>query len=214
MANTNKAIFGVVKDHAQAERVIDQLRAAGIPLQDISILYSDSKGQFTQATEANRNWRTEDRLTDHPVTGADARTTDYKAGTGKGGLTTETNSKAPEGATTGATTGGIIGGVLGLLAGIGALAIPGAGPFIAAGPIMGALSGIGLGAPIGGIVGGLIGLGIPEYEAKHYENKLLKEGGVLLSVVTHNTNDTSRIEDIMKKAGAEHISSATPTSAK
>src|SRR5256885_16152028 len=81
-------------------------------------------------------------------------------------------TKAPEGATTGATAGGVTGGVLGLLAGIGTLAIPGVGPLIAAGPIMAALSGAAVGATAGGIAGGLIGLGIPEIEAKRYEEKL------------------------------------------
>ena len=90
-------------------------------------------------------------------------------------------TKAPEGATTGAATGGVTGGVLGLLAGIGALAIPGVGPFIAAGPIMAALSGAAIGATTGGIVGGLVGLGIPEIEAKRYENKL-KSGNYLIAV--------------------------------
>src|ERR1700704_4706278 len=90
-------------------------------------------------------------------------------------------TKAPEGATTGAVTGGVTGGVLGLLAGIGALAIPGVGPFIAAGPIMAALSGAAIGGTTGGIVGGLIGLGIPEIEAKRYEGKL-KSGNYLIAV--------------------------------
>ena len=93
----------------------------------------------------------------------------------------EKNTKAPEGATAGVTTGGAIGGTLGLLAGIGALAIPGVGPFIAAGPIMGALAGLGVGGAVGGLIGALVGMGIPEYEAKRYEGRI-KEGGVLLSV--------------------------------
>ena len=93
----------------------------------------------------------------------------------------EKHTKAPEGATTGAATGGVPGGTLGLLAGIGALAIPGLGPFIAAGPIMGALAGLGAGGAVGGLVGALVGLGVPEYEAKRYEGRV-KEGGILLSV--------------------------------
>ncbi|HEX8371466.1 MAG TPA: hypothetical protein VF585_01695 [Chthoniobacterales bacterium] len=113
-------------------------------------------------------------------------------------------TKAPEGATTGATTGGIIGGVLGLLAGIGALAIPGVGPFIAAGPIMGALSGLGIGATTGGVVGGLIGLGIPEYEARLYEEKL-KSGHYLISVHTEDGDEISRAKDLFKAAGAEDV---------
>src|SRR4051812_43111275 len=90
-------------------------------------------------------------------------------------------TKAPEGAATGAGTGGVVGGALGWLAGIGALAIPGVGPFIAAGPVMAALSGAALGAAAGGITGALIGMGIPEYEAKRYEGKI-REGKILLSV--------------------------------
>src|SRR4029079_8556767 len=91
----------------------------------------------------------------------------------------EKNTKAPEGTTTGATTGGVIGGTLGLLAGIGAIAIPGVGPFIAAGPIMGALAGIGAGGTIGGIIGALVGMGIPEYEAKRYEGRITEARGLL-----------------------------------
>ena len=92
------------------------------------------------------------------------------------------DTKAPEGTTTGVAAGGMIGGTLGLLAGIGALAIPGLGPFIAAGPIMGGLAGLGVGGAVGGLLGALIGMGIPEYEAKRYEGRL-KKGGVLLSGV-------------------------------
>src|SRR5205807_9076492 len=93
----------------------------------------------------------------------------------------EKGTKAPEGAVTGAGTGGILGGALGWLAGIGAIAIPGLGPFIAAGPIMAALSGAAIGASAGGILGTLVGMGIPEYEAKRYESKI-REGRILLSV--------------------------------
>jgi hypothetical protein len=88
-------------------------------------------------------------------------------------------TKMPEGATIGASSGGVVGGTIGLLAGIGALAIPGLGPFIAAGPIMAALSGGAIGALGGGLTGALVGLGIPEYEAKRYEGKV-KEGGILI----------------------------------
>src|ERR1051326_4562567 len=91
------------------------------------------------------------------------------------------DTKAPEGTTTGAVAGGAIGGTLGLLAGIGALAIPGLGPFIAAGPIMGALAGLGAGGAVGGLIGALTGMGIPEYEAKRYEGRI-REGGILVSV--------------------------------
>ncbi len=121
-------------------------------------------------------------------------------------------TKAPEGATTGAATGGVTGGVLGLLAGIGALAIPGVGPFIAAGPIMAALSGAAIGATTGGVVGGLIGLGIPEIEAKRYEDKL-KSGNYLLAVHYHDGDEKDRAKEIFKNAGAEDISTTSMSKA-
>src|SRR6266436_2341861 len=120
-------------------------------------------------------------------------------------------TKAPEGATTGAATGGATGGVIGLLAGIGALAIPGVGPFIAAGPIMAALSGAAGGAATGGVVGGLIGLGIPEIEAKRYEEKL-KKGNYLIAVHTDESEDVDRAKHIFKTAGAEDISTVSEAS--
>jgi hypothetical protein len=119
----------------------------------------------------------------------------------------EKETKAPEGAVTGAVTGGTIGGVLGWLAGIGALAIPGVGPLIAAGPIMAALSGAAVGAATGGIAGALIGMGIPEYEAKRYESSV-KEGKVLVSVHSDNADQTRRAKEIFEQAGAEDIATA------
>ncbi|HWF09352.1 MAG TPA: hypothetical protein VG297_12875 [Bryobacteraceae bacterium] len=121
------------------------------------------------------------------------------------------DTKAPEGTTTGATTGGVIGGTLGVLAGIGALAIPGLGPFIAAGPIMGGLAGLGVGGAVGGLIGALVGMGIPEYEAKRYEGRL-KSGGVLLSVHCDTSERIDRAKDILKGTGAEDISSAGESS--
>jgi hypothetical protein len=117
----------------------------------------------------------------------------------------EKNTKAPEGVATGASTGGVIGGALGWVAGIGALAIPGVGPFIAAGPIIAALSGAAVGATVGGIAGGLIGLGIPEIEAKRYEGKI-KEGNLLLSVHTENSDEiTPRQGHLYQSRGAGHL---------
>jgi len=116
----------------------------------------------------------------------------------------EKNTKAPEGATTGAGTGGVLGAVLGGLAGAGALAIPGVGPFIAAGPIMGALSGGAIGAGTGGIIGALIGMGIPEYEAKRYEGKL-KEGNIFISVHSDNAEETRRAKEIFSRNGADDV---------
>lgn len=124
----------------------------------------------------------------------------------------EKQTKAPEGTTTGVVAGGVIGGTLGLLAGIGALAIPGVGPFIAAGPIMATLAGIGSGGVVGGVVGALVGMGIPEYEAKRYEGRI-KEGGILLSVHCDNGDWTSKAKDLLKQTGAEDISSAGEASA-
>jgi hypothetical protein len=116
----------------------------------------------------------------------------------------EKNTKAPEGTTVGVTTGGLIGGTLGLLAGIGALAIPGIGPLIAAGPIMAALAGLGAGAAAGGVVGALVGMGIPEYEAVRYEGRV-KNGGVLLSVHCDTSNEISRAKEILKTTHAVDI---------
>ena len=117
-------------------------------------------------------------------------------------------TKAPEGAATGAATGGAIGGTVGLLAGLGTLAIPGLGPFIAAGPIMAALSGAAAGATAGGVVGALVGLGIPEYEAKAYEDRI-KKGGYLVAVHVGDSEKGDAIRDIMKKNGLEDISSVS-----
>ncbi len=118
----------------------------------------------------------------------------------------EKNTKAPEGAATGAGSGAVIGGTLGWLTGIGALAIPGVGPFIAAGPIVAALAGAGVGGAIGGITGALIGMGIPEYEAKRYEGRV-KEGGILLSVHCDDSNWTKRAKEILERTGAQDVSS-------
>src|SRR5664279_4643556 len=124
----------------------------------------------------------------------------------------EKNTKAPEGTTTGVTAGGAVGGTLGLLAGIGALAIPGLGPFIAAGPIMGALAGLGVGGAVGGLIGALVGMGIPEYEAKRYEGHI-KAGGVLLSVHCDTSDEITRAKDLLKHTGAQDISSSGEASA-
>jgi hypothetical protein len=116
----------------------------------------------------------------------------------------EQHTKAPEGAVSGVVTGGIIGGALGWLVGIGSLAIPGVGPFIAAGPILAALSGVAAGGTVGGIAGALIGMGIPEYEAKRYEGKI-REGNILISVHAENSDQVSRAKEIFKNAGAEDV---------
>ena len=121
-------------------------------------------------------------------------------------LGVEKSTKAPEGTATGAASGAVVGGALGWLVGIGVLAIPGLGPFLAAGPLMALLGGVGVGGAVGGIAGAAIGAGIPEYEAKRYEG-LVKNGGVLLSVHADDGKWTQRAKDVLERTGAEHIAS-------
>jgi uncharacterized protein YcfJ len=123
----------------------------------------------------------------------------------------EHNTKAPEGAVAGAGAGGVVGGTLGLVLGFGALAIPGLGPFIAAGPLLAALSGAAAGATVGGITGALVGMGIPEIEAKRYEGKV-KGGNILISVHTDTSDEQKRVTTIFETARAEDICSARETS--
>jgi hypothetical protein len=163
---SKKSVFCITTSREQANRIVDQLKAADFSNNDISVLFPD-KGT----------------------------TRDFAH---------EKNTKSPEGAVAGAGTGGVIGGALGWIAGIGALAIPGVGPFIAAGPIMAALSGVAVGAAVGGIAGGLIGLGIPEIEAKRYEGKV-KAGNLLISVHTEDSAEITRAKDIFTRAGAQDI---------
>lgn len=120
----------------------------------------------------------------------------------------EKNTKAPEGATTGGVAGGIAGGMLGWLTGIGALAIPGVGPLIAAGPIVAALAGAGAMGTLGGLIGGMVGLGIPEYEARRYEGRI-REGGVLLSVHCDDNHWVKRAKNILEQTGAQDIGSTS-----
>jgi hypothetical protein len=121
---------------------------------------------------------------------------------------TEKATKAPEGATAGVSTGAVLGGALGVLAGVGLLAIPGLGPFIAAGPIMAGLAGMGVGGAVGGLTGALVGMGIPEYEAKRYEGRLQK-GAILLSVHCDTSDEIKRAKEVLKDSGAEDISSTS-----
>lgn len=190
-----KAVFGLANNQEQASRIVDHLLSSGFSNGDISILYPEqhndslrtnarADAEYDEATERNLRRNT---------------------------LHTEKHSKAPEGAATGATTGGILGGSLGLLAGIGALAIPGLGPFIAAGPIMAALSGSAVGGSLGLLIGAIVGSGIPEYEAKKYEAGL-KQGNILISVHTDDDEELNRATEVMKKEGAKEISSSTEKS--
>jgi hypothetical protein len=116
-------------------------------------------------------------------------------------------TKAPEGATAGATTGGVIGGALGVLAGLGALAIPGLGPLLVAGPLVAGLAGVGAGGAVGGLIGALVGMGIPEYEARRYEGRV-KDGGVLLSVHCETPGEILRAKEVLRDTGAVDIAAS------
>jgi hypothetical protein len=120
----------------------------------------------------------------------------------------ENSTKSPEGAAAGAGTGALLGGALGWMAGVGALAIPGVGPLIAAGPILATLTGLAVGGTVGGVSGGLIGLGIPEYEAKQYEGKL-REGHILLCVHAQDSNEAAKARKILTEEKAESISTGS-----
>jgi len=147
---------------------------------------------------------------------ADFRSTDvsvlFPENEGTKDFAHEKNTKAPEGTAAGATSGAVVGGTLGWLAGVGALAIPGLGPFIAAGPIVAALAGVGAGGLLGGLTGALVGMGIPEYEAKRYEGRI-KEGGILLSVHADDSQWTKRAKEILERTGAEDVASTGEASA-
>jgi hypothetical protein len=184
-----KAVFGLVSSQDQARKIVDDLLSSGFANEDISILSPDSTKRENLHTNAH------------------GETAFEETNAHRGKLTTEKHTKAPEGGVTGATAGGLLGGSLGLLAGIGALAIPGIGPFIAAGPIMAALGGSAVGGSLGLLLGSLIGSGIPEYEAKKYENGL-KAGNILVSVHTERDEDLSRATEILKRNGAKDISSS------
>ena len=120
----------------------------------------------------------------------------------------EQHTKAPEGATLGVGAGGALGGTLGLLAGVGALGIPGLGPLIAAGPIMAALSGAAAGGAVGGVAGALVGMGIPEFEAKRYEGRL-RAGNILISVHTEDDEEQRVAAEIFKQAGVKEVTAQT-----
>src|SRR5512140_2363155 len=172
---SKKSVLCIASSEPQVERIANQLKMAGFPGNDISVLFPDKKG-----------------------------TRDFAH---------EQHTTAPEGAATGAGTGVVAGGGLGWLMGIGALAIPGVGPFIAAGPIMAGLAGAAVGAAAGGITGALVGLGIPEYEAKQYEGKILK-GNMLISVHAEDGKDVDKAKEIFKREGASDISYSTEASTK
>jgi hypothetical protein len=132
--------------------------------------------------------------------------------TGTKDLALERNTKAPEGTAAGAGSGAVVGGILGWLAGVGLLAIPGIGLFVAAGPIMAVLGGIGVGGVLGGVAGALVGLGTPEYEAKRYEGRIRK-GGILLSVHCDDREWVKSAREILVQTGAEDVSATTEAKA-
>ncbi|HYL72888.1 MAG TPA: DUF3341 domain-containing protein [Bryobacteraceae bacterium] len=136
----------------------------------------------------------------------------FSENTGTKDLALERNTKAPEGTVTGAGSGAVIGGVVGWLAGAGVLLIPGLGPFVAAGPIIGLLSGVGVGGTLGGITGALVGLGQPEYEAKRFDGRIRK-GGILLSVHCDDSDWVKTAKTILEHTGAEDVSSTSEAKA-
>ncbi|MBA2727234.1 MAG: hypothetical protein H0U49_03565 [Parachlamydiaceae bacterium] len=214
-----KAVFGLAVNDEQARRIVDRLLSSGFSSADISILYpegiknkikTNGPGDVEHRHVEHRDGEHRDgehRDVKHRDVEHEGSSTERNMKKG-GHLSTEKHTKAPEGGVTGATTGGILGGSLGLLAGIGALAIPGLGPFIAAGPIMAALSGSAVGGSVGLLLGALIGSGIPEYEAEKYESGL-KQGNILISVHTDSDEEITRASEIMKKEGAKDISSTS-----
>lgn len=181
-----KAVFGLANNETLADRIVNRLIDSGFLSEEISILYPDTNKKMTIVNERGQ---------------VEFNRKNVKSGS----LSTEKRTKAPEGGVAGATAGGILGGSLGLLAGIGALAIPGFGPFVAAGPIMAALSGSAVGGSLGLLIGALVGAGIPEYEAKKYETAL-KAGNILISVHTETDEEVKLAKDIMQKEGAKDIS--------
>ena len=160
-----KTITRLYDSYDEAEKVVRDLRDAGVPAEDVSIVASNASGRYADS---------------------------------------EAGSRGASGAATGAGIGAILGGGAGLLAGIGALALPGVGPFIAAGPIMASLAGLGVGGAVGGFVGALVGMGIPEFEAKLYDLRV-KDGGVLVAVHCESSEGISKARDVLKAVGAEEI---------
>ena len=204
-----KAILGIVVTESQADRLVADLQSAGFSNEDISVLLPSGNRTTTTTTRGTTTTRPGYDTTTSTEYDTTTGTTKYpKDATrkGTGTLGVEKHSKGPEGGATGATVGGIIGGSLGLLAGIGALAIPGFGPFIAAGPILAALSGSAIGGSLGLFTGYLVGLGIPEFEAKKFE-KAVKDGNILVCVHTETSDEVSRAKTIFKKDGAKDVTS-------
>jgi hypothetical protein len=203
MAERNKrtAVFGIYSTRDGVERAMDTFLQSGFTAGDISVLLPESLGRPTLVETSTVAGIYDESNTDAyetPAAHREARVTE---------MGTVKNTKAPEGATAGASTGAVIGGALGALAGIGALAIPGIGPLLAAGPLVSALAGIGAGGVVGGFTGALIGMGIPEFEAKKYEGRMMK-GGILLAVHCDTSGETKRAQEIMEDSHAKDISTS------
>lgn len=175
----NKAVFGLIKDEDQVNRIVGNLISAGFDENNISILA--------------------------PKSGEEAISGILRKHSNRPALGTEKHTKAAEGAAAGATAGGVLGGSLGLTLGLGALTLPGLGMFIAAGPILAALSGSALGGSLGLAIGSMVGWGIPKYEANQYESGL-KKGHILMSVHARSEEELSAARDIMVKQGATDVS--------
>lgn len=185
---SQQVLYAIIKNRALLEQLIHDLQKAGISPGAISFLSPTS--EFPELKE-KRNWRIEERV--------------------KKAQSAETHTKASEGATAGVVTGSFIGGVLGLLAGFGAFIIPGLGPFLAAGPLLGTLSGIGVGGTLGGIFGGLIGNTLPEHDIEYYEKKL-KEGGILITLNVPTEKIAKIVRDLLLRyAYEDSISSVEVT---
>lgn len=183
-----QAVFCIARDESQTNRIIDRLRNSGFANENISVLFSEN------------NRLKSEKITEDP-------TKDSSFVKNHSSIGHEKHTKAPEGATTGTITGGIIGGAIGLLIGIGAIVIPGLGAFIAAGPLIAALSGAAVGGGIGLITGALIGLGIPEMEAKLYESSL-KAGHILVCVHCDTHDQIHHVKEIFKECDASQICTA------
>jgi len=181
------AVFGIVENETQAQAAVVALESVGFASADISVLggSADASGVVVPAGV---------EYADDPTV--------INGKTREVGHTNTT--KAPEGTTVGVTTGGVLGGVAGWLVGIGALAIPGVGPFVAAGPILAALSGAAIGAAAGGVAGALVGYGIPEYEANLYAGKL-KEGHILIGVHAVNSDEAAAAKKALESVKAQDI---------
>ncbi|KAF3362222.1 Uncharacterized protein PHSC3_001289 [Chlamydiales bacterium STE3] len=180
-----KAVFGIIKTEPEAQKVVNQLESAGFSTSDISVIFSEKlKREGSGILNAEKSTA--------------ATTSEFGY---------EKHSKAPEGASTAATAGGVLGGSLGLLAGIGAISIPGLGAFIAAGPLMAALGGSAIGGSLGLFIGTLVGMGIPEYEAKLYQDSL-NAGKYLISVHIENNDELNKAIEILRAEDVKDISSS------